>query len=95
LLSEKLPAHSIWQKIAGQLHQQLKLQILSINWTTFCQICLPFAKHCAPRRASHPVRAKKPNAYVGLCTWRNGGLHVEPNFDVTKSKRPLFHDLLV
>ncbi len=28
------------KKIAIQFHQQLKLQISSLNWCTFCQMCL-------------------------------------------------------
>jgi len=53
----------------------LKLQIPSLNWCTFWQICLPFAKHCAPKKASHPVREKKPHSYVGeIVTFAAGAL---------------------
>jgi hypothetical protein len=38
------------KKISVQFHQQFKLQISSLNWLTFCQICLLFAKHCVPKK---------------------------------------------
>ncbi len=49
-----------FRRISVQFHQQLKLQISSQNWHTFCQICLTFVKHCVPKKCSHSVCAKKP-----------------------------------
>ncbi len=47
------------KKFTVQFHQQLKLQISILNWHTFCQICLPFVKHCSPVKGSQSVCAKK------------------------------------
>jgi len=52
------------KNIAVQFLQPFKLQILSTNLRTFCQICLPFAKHCVQKKVSHPVHEKKPGKYV-------------------------------
>ena len=42
-----------------QFHQLLKLKISSLNWRGFHQICSPFAKRRAPKKASHLVGANK------------------------------------
>jgi len=58
---KKLSTHG---KFAVQFHQSLKLQISSLNWCTNNQICLQFAKHCAPKKGSHSVQAKRPQEFV-------------------------------
>jgi len=60
---KKLPAHI---NFAVQFHQQLKLQILSLNWCTFCQTLSAVCPIWAPKKAPHPVIAKKA---ARVCWW--------------------------
>jgi len=44
------------KKIAVSFHQQSKLQISSLNWSTFCQMHFAVPNLCT-KKASHPVCA--------------------------------------
>jgi hypothetical protein len=64
-LSGCLCVGSMHKKIADKFHQQMKLQISSLNWCTSCQICSPFAKSHLPKKAFHLVRSIKFQNNVG------------------------------
>ena len=59
--SEKTPAHSVRQKICRSISPTMETKNFRLkclqnlpNLFAVCQICLPFAKRCAPKKASHP-----------------------------------------
>jgi len=52
------------QNLDVQFHQQLKLQISSVNWCTFCHALIVVCPIGTPKKASHPIRAKKSRLFM-------------------------------